>query len=75
MTLWPVAHQYPLSMGFSRQEYWRGYPPEAIIPPNHLLSSLEFFFFFFLEMKQSMRTKRPKALKLQEQPIKKKKKK
>ena len=22
MTLWTVAHQSPLSMGFSRQEYW-----------------------------------------------------
>ena len=22
----PVAHQAPLSMGFSRQEYWRGLP-------------------------------------------------
>ena len=26
MTLWSVAHQAPLSMGFSRQEYWRGLP-------------------------------------------------
>ena len=24
MTLWPVACQAPLSMGFSRQEYWSG---------------------------------------------------
>ena len=23
---WTVAHQVPLSMGFSRQEYWRGLP-------------------------------------------------
>ena len=23
-TLWTVAHWAPLSMGFSRQEYWRG---------------------------------------------------
>ena len=23
-TPWTVAHQAPLSMGFSRQEYWRG---------------------------------------------------
>ena len=23
-TLWTVAHQAPLSMGFSRQEYWSG---------------------------------------------------
>jgi hypothetical protein len=25
-TLWIVARQAPLSMGFSRQEYWRGLP-------------------------------------------------
>ena len=26
VTLWTVAHQGPLSMGFSRQEYWSGLP-------------------------------------------------
>ena len=26
-TLWTVARQVPLSMGFSRQEYWVGYMP------------------------------------------------
>ena len=26
MTPWIVAHQAPLSMGFSRQEYWSGLP-------------------------------------------------
>ena len=33
-TLWTVAHQAPLSMGFSRQEYWIGlpYPPPGAIP-------------------------------------------
>ena len=25
-TLWTVDHQAPLSMGFSRQEYWNGLP-------------------------------------------------
>ena len=25
-TLWTVAHQAPLSMEFSRQEYWNGLP-------------------------------------------------
>ena len=25
-TPWAVAHQAPLSMGFSRQEYWSGLP-------------------------------------------------
>ena len=26
VTLWTVAHQAPMSMGFSRQEYWSGLP-------------------------------------------------
>ena len=26
VTLWTAAHQAPLSMGFSRQEYWSGFP-------------------------------------------------
>ena len=31
VTLWTVAHQAPLSMGFSRQEYWGRlpYPPQG----------------------------------------------
>ena len=33
-TLWTVAHQAPLSMGFSRQEYWSElpYPPIGDLP-------------------------------------------
>ena len=33
-TLWTVARQAPLSMGFSRQEYWRGLlcPPPRDLP-------------------------------------------
>ena len=33
-TLWTVAHQAPLSMGFSRQEYWSGLPcpPPGVVP-------------------------------------------
>ena len=30
---WTVAHQVPLSMGFSRQEYWSGLPSP---PPGDL---------------------------------------
>ena len=33
-TLWTVARQAPLSMGFSRQEYWSGLP----CPPENLLN-------------------------------------
>ena len=35
-TLWTVAHWAPLSMGFSRQEYWSGLP---YLPPGDLLNS------------------------------------
>ena len=34
---WTVAHQAPLSVGFSRQEYWNGLPcppPEDIPNPG-----------------------------------------
>ena len=33
VTLWPVAQQAPLPMGFSRQEYWNGLPGS---PPGDL---------------------------------------
>ena len=31
-TPWTIAHQAPLSMGFSRQEYWRGLLLHGIFP-------------------------------------------
>ena len=34
VTLWTVAHQAPLSMEFSRQEYWSGLPFPS---PGYLL--------------------------------------
>ena len=44
-TPWAVAHQAPLSMGFSRQEYWSGLPcpspgdlPDPEIKPRSLMS-------------------------------------
>ena len=34
-TPWTVAHQAPLSVGFSRQDYWSGLPfPSPGDPPN-----------------------------------------
>ena len=45
VTLWTVAHQASLSMGFARQEYWRGLPcpppgdcPDPGIEPASLTS-------------------------------------
>ena len=46
-TLWTVAYQAPLSIGFSRQEYWSGLPgplpgdlPDWVIKPRSRMSSL-----------------------------------
>ena len=45
VTPWTVARQAPLSMGFSRQEYWNGLPcpppgdlPDPGIEPESLMS-------------------------------------
>ena len=41
-TPWTIAHQAPLCMGFSRQEYWSGFPfpspgdlPDPVIEPRY----------------------------------------
>ena len=36
VTPWTIAHQAPLSMGFSRQEYWSGNLPDPAIEPASL---------------------------------------
>ena len=43
-TLWIIAHQAPLSVGFSRQEYWSGLscpPPEDLLDPGMEPRSLD----------------------------------
>ena len=54
-TLWTVACQTPLSMGFSRQEYWSGLLflsagdlPNPGIKPMSPAFAGGFFFFFLL---------------------------
>ena len=48
-TLWTVALQAPLSMGFSRQEYWSRLP---CLPPEDLTEpGIEFLFFPFISNK------------------------
>ena len=45
VTLWTVACQAPLSMGFSRQEYWSGlpFPPQGYLhDPEIKLASIMF---------------------------------
>ena len=49
--LWIVAHQAPLPMGFSRQEYWSGLPfppPRGFPNPGMEPLSLMFPAFVFL---------------------------
>ena len=53
VTLWTAARQAPLSMGFSRQEYWRGLPcpplgdlPEpGMEPVSHMSPAMAGGFF------------------------------
>ena len=43
VTPWTAAHQPPPSMGFSRQEYWSGWPlPSPWLGPNHFYLSVPF---------------------------------
>ena len=48
-TPWTAAYQAP-SMGFSRQEYWSGFP--LLSPRFHL--NIEFFFFWWLLLEKVM---------------------
>ena len=55
-TSWPVAHQAPLSMGFSKQEYWSGLPfpppwdlPDPGIEPTSPVSPVLASGFFTTE--------------------------
>ena len=42
VTLWTLAHKAPLSMKFSRQEYWSGlpFPPPGDLPNPEIEQSL-----------------------------------
>ena len=43
-TQWTAAYQAPLSMGFSRQEYWSGLPlPSPIYPVIHIQILMKYF--------------------------------
>ena len=46
-TPWTAAHQAPLSMGFSRQEYWSWWPlPSPLLNLDNLNWPVFWFFFF-----------------------------
>ena len=42
-TLWTAARQAPVSIGFSRQEYWSGLPCP---PPEHMYTSGRFMLLY-----------------------------
>ena len=61
VTPWTVAHQAPLSMEFSRQEYWSGLPfltpwelPDPEIKPTSLASPALSGGFFTTEPQGSL---------------------
>ena len=48
VTLWTAAHQAPLSMEFSRQEYWSGLPfPILSLTSGKLHNPLGLNFFIY----------------------------
>ena len=52
-TPWTAAYQAPLSMGFSRQEYWRGVPlpsPKHCIAHSYIKTMLRVLAFTSLEI-------------------------
>ena len=54
VTAWTLAHQAPLSVGFSEQEYWSGFPclppgdlqDSEIEPASPVSSAMQVDFFF-----------------------------
>ena len=44
-TPWTAAHQAPLSMGFSRQEYWSGVPSPSL---NRELTRCNYEYYHFI---------------------------
>ena len=76
-TLWTVAHQAPLSMGFSRQEYWSGLPcnppgdhPKPSIKPAYLMSSVLAGRFFTTTASQAIKKKQLEILPMKNAVIK-----
>ena len=47
-TTWTAAHQAPPSIGFSKQEYWRGVPLPSWEEISSLFHSVVFLYFFAL---------------------------
>ena len=82
-TLWTVAHQAPLSMGFSKQEYWNGLPcppPGDLshpgIEPTSLLSpALAGRFFTVVPPGKPFRLLRDSEMKLRPEMLSKSKEK
>ena len=59
-TPWTVAYQAPLSMGFSRQEYWSGVPLPSPIAKRGMLNSQTLIHLFLLIAVSSFASGTPK---------------
>ena len=67
VTPWTAAYQAPLSMGFSRQEYWSGVPLPSLKDPSPtgfrllwaMLDLCHIFSFFFLFIEHSLKMWKP----------------
>ena len=57
-TPWTAAYQAPLSMGFSRQEYWNGLPLTSPTLPSVLLMTDTMLYGRFLEFIRPVQLKR-----------------
>ena len=52
-TPWTVAHQAPLSMGFSRQEYWSGVPlpsPKRKVRSDKLEIGIDIYIHYWIDI-------------------------
>ena len=72
LTPWTVAHQSPLFWGFSRQEYWSGWPYllQGIIPTQGSNPGLPHWLFIYLFIVWITRWKLLHILKLWKTTIK-----
>ena len=49
VTPWTVAYQAPVSMGFSRQEYWSGVPLSGYHPQSTLVITKLVFICLYMD--------------------------
>ena len=53
-TPWTIAYQAPLSMGFSRQEYWSGVPLPSPLKPHGMAKKKKIVLYLKSEVQNPM---------------------